>query len=186
MISPVCILSGELVMLAEISADILCFCSLFLYKPVFRLIHCISRVFSSSFFCHLTWYSITTWPMTTNFGYNFSLVHHYLGYQAQIVTCYIEVTRSHWTLHVKKLRHGPIFTKFSNHMCFDQTKQKVNYKFFVSGQERSLEVKRSFSLKILLVLQIKTQNHQTWSVESLNLATYRMFRDKGQRSHKGH
>ena len=61
---------------------------------------------------------------------------------------------------------------------------------------------------MLLVLQIKTQNHQTWSVESLNhatqmtdfdqtwskypmvhhysveslnLATYRMFRDKGQR-----
>ena len=71
-------------------------------------------------------------------------------------------------------------------MCFDETKRKLNYNFFVRGQERSLEVKRSFSLKMLLDLQIKTQNHQTWSVESLNLATYRMFRDKGQRSHKGH
>ena len=35
---------------------------------------------------------------------------------------------------------------------------------------------------MLLVLEIKTQNHKTWSVESLNLATYRMFSDKGQRS----
>ena len=28
---------------------------------------------------------------------------------------------------------------------------------------------------MLLVLQIKIQDHHTWSVESLNLATYRMF-----------
>ena len=25
-------------------------------------------------------------------------------------------------------------------MCFDETKRKVNYKFFVRGQERSLEI----------------------------------------------
>ena len=71
-------------------------------------------------------------------------------------------------------------------MCIDETKRKVNYKFFVRGQEMSLEVKRSFSLKMLLHLQIMTQDHETWSVDSLNLATYRVFRDKGQSSHKGH
>ena len=36
-------------------------------------------------------------------------------------------------------------------------------------------------LKMVLVLQIKTQDYHTWSVESRNLATYRMFRDKDQR-----
>ena len=59
---------------------------------------------------------------------------------------------------------GPIFTKFGNHMRIDETKPKVNYKFFVRGPERSLEVKRLISLKILLVLQIKTQDHQNWSM----------------------
>ena len=72
--------------------------------------------------------------------------------------------RGHSTLHVKKLRSGPIFTKFGNHMCFDETKPKVNYKFFVMDPERSLEVKKSISLKILLVLQIKTQDHHNWSM----------------------
>ena len=54
-------------------------------------------------------------------------------------------------------------------------------------KKRSQGAKRAFSLntlKMLLVLQIKTQDHLTWSVESLNLASYRMFRDKGQRSRR--
>jgi hypothetical protein len=71
-------------------------------------------------------------------------------------------------------------------MCINETKRKVNYKFFVRGQEMSLEVKRSFSLKMLLHLQIMTQDHQTWTVVSLNLPPYGVFRDKGQSSHKGH
>ena len=43
-----------------------------------------------------------------------------------------------------------------------------------------------FSLKTLLVLQMKAQNHHSWSVESPNHATYRVCRDKGQTFHKGH
>ena len=29
-----------------------------------------------------------------------------------------------------------MFTKFGEHMCFDETKLKVNHKFVVSGQEK--------------------------------------------------
>ena len=87
---------------------------------------------------------------------------------------------------MKKLRHGPIFTKFDMRMCFDEPKRKVNYKFFVRGHERSQEVKMLFSLKMLLVLQIKTHNHHTLSVESVTHATYRVLMDKGQTLHKGH
>ena len=47
---------------------------------------------------------------------------------------------------------------------------------------------RSKCLISLLHLPPQTmiQDHQTWSEELLNLASYRMFRDKGQRSQKGH
>ena len=58
-------------------------------------------------------------------------------------------------------------------MYSDETKRKVNYMymFFVGGQEKSRVVKRLFSLKMLLILQIKTQNHQTplRSLPSLHL-----------------
>ena len=99
------------------------------------------------FFWHQTSSSVTKCSISTKLCQKYPLVHHYSGYEAQNVTCHTEVTRGHWTLHMKKLRHGPIFTKFGMHMCIDETKRKVNYKFFVRGQELSLEVKRSFFTK---------------------------------------
>ena len=94
--------------------------------------------------------------MTTNFGHDFHLVHHYSGYQAQVVTCHTEVTRGHWTLHVNKLRHGPIFTGLvSFHVLWlDKTKSQL-YVFCQRSRKGHWRVKRSISLKMLLVLQTK-------------------------------
>ena len=37
----------------------------------------------------------------------------------------------------EKIRQCPIFTKLRKHMCFDETKRKVNYyKLFVRGHEK--------------------------------------------------
>ena len=46
------------------------------------------------------------------------------------------VTRGQRTLHVKKLRQYPIFTKLGTLVCFDEIKRKVNYNIFVRGQEK--------------------------------------------------
>ena len=51
-------------------------------------------------------------------------------------------------------------------MCNKGTKRKVIYKFFVRGQELSLEVKRSFSLKMLLVQGKMTDDFQNLSKDS--------------------
>ena len=155
-------------------------------RPIYFVISDDSLALVLSSFRTQAWCAVTTWPITANFLHKCPLVHHYSGFKAQVVRCHTRVTRGHWTLHVKKLRQCPIFTKFGMHMCIDETKRKVNYKFFVRGQELSLEVKRSFSLKMLLHLQIMTQDHWTWSVQSCNLASYKVFRDKGQSLHKGH
>ena len=130
---------------------------------------------SSFFFCHQTSSSVTKWSIPTKLCQKYPLVHHYSGYEAQNVTCHTEVTRGHWTLRVKKLRHGPIFTKFSVHMCIDETKRKVNYKIFVRGQELSLEVKRSFSLKMLLVRGKMTDDFQNLSKDSPWPCTYKVL-----------
>ena len=52
---------------------------------------------------------------------------------------------------------------------------------YVSSNRRAL-----YNTHNLIKLLHTEGYNYTWSVESLNLATYRMFRDKGQRSHKGH
>ena len=55
----------------------------------------------------------------------------------------------------------------------------------VKGYNRSKWPISLILLKMLL-LQTETQDHHTWSVEQLHIATYMVLRDKGQRSHKGH
>jgi len=50
--------------------------------------------------------------------------------------------------------------------------------FFLSGNNGTY--------KMLLLLQFRRYNPQTWSQEPLTQVSYRVFSDRGQRSAKGH
>ena len=54
----------------------------------------------------LTW-CWTTCPITTNFWHNCLMVHHYSFQSASRHVPH----KGHWTLHMKKLRQGQIFTR---------------------------------------------------------------------------
>ena len=70
------------------------------------------------------------------FCQNIPLIYAHMGCTGIKYEWSFVVTRGQWTLHVKKLRQCPIFTKLGTLVCFDETKRKVNYKFFVRGQEK--------------------------------------------------
>ena len=82
---------------------------------------------------------------------NLSFGAPYSDTKAQLVTCHANVTRGHWTFHMKKLRHCQDLPDFT------RQNQKSITSFFVRVQKRS---NCDFHLKCYF----SDKGHQTWSL----------------------